>query len=173
MTTTTRRTLGVVLCLLLGAAAACGSDDDDSDAAGPATTAAETDLEGTITVFVAASLTDAFEEAADEFMAAHPGVTVELNLAASSALREQILAGAPSDVFASANASNMDQVVEAGAAEDPEILVRNVLEIAVPPATPPASRAWTTSPTPTCSSACAPPRCRAASSAARPWPTPA
>jgi molybdate transport system substrate-binding protein len=135
MTTATRRLLGVALCLALGAAAACGSDDD-SDAAGPSTTAAEPGLEGTITVFAAASLTDAFGEAADEFMAAHPDTTVELNLAASSALREQILAGAPGDVFASANADNMDQVVEAGAAEDPEVLARNALEIVVPAGNP-------------------------------------
>ena len=136
MTTTTRRLLGAALCLALGATAACGNDDDDSDAAGPSTTSAESDLEGTITVFAAASLTDAFGEAAEEFMGDHPDVTVELNLAASSALREQILAGAPSDVFASANASNMDQVVETGAAEDPEILVRNALEIVVPAGNP-------------------------------------
>jgi molybdate transport system substrate-binding protein len=135
MTTTTRRLLGAALCLALGATAACGSDDDDTDVAGPSTSAAA-DLEGTITVFAAASLTDAFGEAADDFMAAHPDATVELNLAASSALREQILAGAPGDVFASANADNMDQVVEAGAAEDPEIVARNALEIVVPAGNP-------------------------------------
>jgi len=135
MTTATRRLLGAVLCLTLGAAAACGSDDD-SDAAAPGTTPASSDLEGTVTVFAAASLTDAFGEAADEFMADHQDVTVELNLAASSALREQILAGAPSDVFASANVDNMDQVVEAGAAEDPAVLARNALEIVVPAGNP-------------------------------------
>ena len=135
MTSTTRRLLGGVLCLALGVAAACGGDDD-SDAAASGTTVAESHLDGSITVFAAASLTDAFSEAAEDFMAANPDVTVELNLAASSALREQILAGAPSDVFASANSSNMEQVVEAGAADRPEIFTRNALEIVVPAGNP-------------------------------------
>lgn len=136
MGTTTRRLLGGITCLTFVLAAGCGGDDDDSDAAGTTTTAAASDLEGTITVFAAASLTDAFGEAADEFMTDHPDVTVELNLAGSSALREQILAGAPSDVFASANQSNMDQVVEGGAAETSEIFATNTLEIVVPAGNP-------------------------------------
>ena len=135
MTTTSRRRLGGALCLIL-VLVACGGDDDGGAAAGSGTSAARAGLEGTITVFAAASLTDAFGEAADDFMAAHPGVTVELNLAASSALREQILAGAPSDVFASAITSNMDQVVDAGAAADPEIFAHNSLEIVVPAGNP-------------------------------------
>lgn len=122
------------VCALSLVLAACGDDDDDGDAAGTTTTteAAESDLEGTITVFAAASLTDAFDEIDAAFENANPGVTVEVNYGASSALREQILAGAPADVFASANTSNMDQVVEAGAASDPEEFVTNLLEIAVP-----------------------------------------
>ena len=56
-----------------------------------------------------------------------------LDLGSSSTLREQILEGAPADVFASANTSNVDQVVEAGEnADDPEIFVTNSLQIAVP-----------------------------------------
>lgn len=98
--------------------AACGGDDDD-DAAD-------------VTVFAAASLTDAFDEVGAAFEEANPGVNVEPNFGPSSGLREQIIEGAPADVFASANTSNMDQVVEAGAAESPEDFVTNRLEIAVP-----------------------------------------
>ena len=87
-------------------------------------------------MFAAASLTDAFEEVGTAFEAANPGRTVEFNFAASSALREQILAGAPADVFASANTSNMDQVVEGGAAAEPETFVKNLLQIAVPAGNP-------------------------------------
>jgi molybdate transport system substrate-binding protein len=112
--------------------AACGSDDDSSSGT-TTTTAAESLLEGGITVFAAASLTDAFDEVGAAFEAAHPGTTVELNYAASSALREQIIAGAPADVFASADTSNMDQVVEVGDASDPKTFVENQLQIAVPP----------------------------------------
>ena len=77
-------------------------------------------------------MTDAFTELGSAFQDANPGTTVEFNFGASSSLREQILAGAPADVFASANTSNMDQVVEADMATDPQIFVTNVLEIAVP-----------------------------------------
>jgi molybdate transport system substrate-binding protein len=108
----------------------CGDDD-----AGPTMTAApaeESALEGDITVFAAASLTDAFTELGTTFESEHPDVSVEFNFGASSALREQILAGAPADIFASANASNMDQVVDGAAASDPEDFVTNLLEIAVP-----------------------------------------
>jgi len=52
-------------------------------------------------------------------------------------LREQILEGAPADVFASANLSNMDQIVESGSvAGEPSIFARNLLQIAVPPGNP-------------------------------------
>jgi molybdate transport system substrate-binding protein len=87
-------------------------------------------------VSAAASLTDAFGEIEIVFEVANPGVDVVLNLGPSSGLREQILEGAPADVFASANTSNMDQVVEAGEASDPEIFVRNLLQIAVPTGNP-------------------------------------
>jgi molybdate transport system substrate-binding protein len=64
-------------------------------------------------------------------------VDVQLNFAGSSALREQILEGAPADIFASANESNMSQVLEAGDLKgEPEIFVQNRLQIAVPAGNP-------------------------------------
>lgn len=86
-----------------------------------------------VRVLAAASLADAFEELAARFPTVPGGVAVELHFAASSSLREQILAGAPADVFASANQANMSQLVEAGAAVDPVDFVANRLQIAVPP----------------------------------------
>jgi len=116
--------------------AACGSDEDDDAAdGGSSTTEArdqESTLEGDITVFAAASLTDAFDEVGAAFEKDNPDVEVEFNYGPSSGLREQILQGAPADVFASANTSNMDQVVEGGAAKDPQNFVTNQLQIAVP-----------------------------------------
>jgi molybdate transport system substrate-binding protein len=108
----------------------CG-DSDGGAAAGSSLPAS-----GKITVLAAASLTDAFQALGDQFEAAHPGATVEFNFAASSALREQIIGGAPADVFASANESNMTQVVDAGQATNPTPFVTNVLQIAVPPDNP-------------------------------------
>jgi molybdate transport system substrate-binding protein len=128
------RLVAAAACLVL-AVAACGGDDDDS-AATTATTEANAPT-GSITVFAASSLTDAFGKLADTFEQENPGTTVEMNFGASSALREQILAGAPADVFASANTSNMDQLVDADAVTgEPQIFVTNVLEIAVPAGNP-------------------------------------
>ncbi len=128
------------------ALAACGDDttaDDTSataarDSSGVSTTPAgeHPALEGSISVFAAASLTDAFADVADAFEAANPGVSVELSFAGSSALREQILEGAPADVFASANESNMDQVVDAGEVDTSVIFVTNSLRIVVPAGNP-------------------------------------
>lgn len=88
-------------------------------------------------VSAAASLTDVFSEMETTFENANPGVDVILNLGGSSTLREQILEGAPADVYASANTSNMEQVEAAGeVAESSSIFARNLLQIAVPPGNP-------------------------------------
>jgi molybdate transport system substrate-binding protein len=101
-------------------AAACGGDDRDE-----------------IVVSAAASLGDAFAEIEAEFERANPSLEVVVNLSGSSALREQILAGAPVDVFASANESNMDTVVAAGLViGEVTEFAQNRLEIAVPPGNP-------------------------------------
>lgn len=113
------------------ALAGCGN------APGPATGGRTAgDLSGTVTVFAAASLTESFGTLGEQFEAAHPGVTVRLNFAASSALAESISQGAPADVFASASVKTMDSVVEAGDASDPKTFARNVMQIAVPPDNP-------------------------------------
>lgn len=88
-------------------------------------------------VSAAASLTDAFAEVESAFEEENRDVDVVLNLGSSSALREQILEGAPADVFASANTSNMDQVADAGELSgEAEIFVTNSLQIAVPTGNP-------------------------------------
>src|SRR5688572_30775544 len=89
-----------------------------------------------VLVFAAASLTEAFENLADAFETAHPDLGVELSFGASSSLAQQILEGAPADVFASADYSNMDHVIEGGAASNSSVVVRNSLQIAVPAGNP-------------------------------------
>jgi molybdate transport system substrate-binding protein len=94
-------------------------------------------VEGELLVSAAASLTDAFAEMESAFEDANPDLDIVLNLGSSSALREQILEGAPADVFASANTSNMGQVAEAGEISgEAEIFVTNSLQIAVPTGNP-------------------------------------
>ena len=92
--------------------------------------------ENELLVSAASSLTDAFGEIEAGFEDVNPNVDVVLNFGPSSGLREQILEGAPADVFASANTSNMDQIVAAGEADDPQIFVQNLLMIAVPSGNP-------------------------------------
>lgn len=68
----------------------------------------------TLTVMAAASLTDAFGEIGMQFEAEHPGVTVQFNFAGSQQLAQQVIEGAPADVFASANQKQMQVAVDAG-----------------------------------------------------------
>jgi molybdate transport system substrate-binding protein len=89
-----------------------------------------------VLVSAAASLTDAFGEIEAAFEAANPEVDVSLNFASSSTLREQILEGAPVDVYASANTANMDLVIAAVGAEKDATFVTNSLQIAVPEGNP-------------------------------------
>lgn len=85
----------------------------------------------------AASVADAFGVLEEEFEEANPGVDVVLNIAGSSTLRAQILEGAPVDVFASADRSNMDQVVAAGESSgEPRVVASNSMGIVVPAGNP-------------------------------------
>ena len=68
----------------------------------------------TLTVFAAASLTDAFREIASEFESGRPDVEVRLNFAGSQRLRSQLELGASADVFASADERQMQLAQEAG-----------------------------------------------------------
>jgi molybdate transport system substrate-binding protein len=107
----------VIVCFMLVLVVACGGPSEGEE----------------LLVSAAASLTVAFGEIEVAFEQANPDIDVVLNLGSSSALREQILEGAPADVFASANTSNMDQVAEAGEVSgEAEIFVTNSLQIAVP-----------------------------------------
>ena len=108
------------LVALLFAASCSGASDDATE----------------VNVFAAASLAGAFGELEEAFEEQAPGVDVRLNIAGSSALREQILAGAPADVFVSANQAVMDQVVAAGAADAPDDFVTNRIVIGVPEGNP-------------------------------------
>lgn len=125
-----RRGVGLLAAGLAAALAltACSSEAGTPEPSGSTTTG----VTGTITVFAAASLTDAFEDIAEDFEAANPGARVTFNFAASSTLATQINEGAPADVFAAANPSTMATVTDAGnAGGEPVVLVRNQLVIAV------------------------------------------
>ncbi len=118
-----------------------GSSSASTAAAGGASSAAASSstaaaLAGSINVFAAASLTEAFTTLGKQFEAAHAGTTLNFRFDASSALATDITQGQPSDVFASAATSNMDTVVTAGFATKPVNFVSNTMEIATPPGNP-------------------------------------
>lgn len=90
-----------------------------------------------ITVFAAASLERTFTELGSRFEAENPGTTVEFSFAGSSDLAAQIIAGAPADVFASADAKTMTTLVDEDLIRgEPVDFASNRLEIAVPPDNP-------------------------------------
>jgi len=130
-----RRFTVVAAGLAAVALAGCSSSSSGGAAstASPASSSAST---ASITVFAAASLTGTFTQIGKQFEAAHPGDKVTFSFGPSSGLATQITNGAPADVFASAAPANMDQVVTAGDASNPQDFAKNIMEVAVPPSNP-------------------------------------
>ncbi len=111
------------------AVASCSVPDQDATQVG--------DTSRSAVVFAAASLTEVLTELGAEFERSHPGTSIDFHFGASSALAQQIVAGAPADVFASASPEPVDQVVDLDlVAEPPVVFAANRLQIAVPPGNP-------------------------------------
>jgi molybdate transport system substrate-binding protein len=88
---------------------------------------------GELTVFAAASLTDAFNQIKTDLEAANLGLAITYNFAGSQALVTQLTEGAPADVFASASNAQMKNAVEAGVIDGTAIVfTQNRLAIVVP-----------------------------------------
>jgi molybdate transport system substrate-binding protein len=99
-------------------------------------TKSDSGLSGSITVYAASSLTEAFNLLGLQFQSAHKGTKITFSYGASGTLATQITQGAPVDVFASAAPKNMDTVVTAGDASNPVNFVKNTGEIAAAPGNP-------------------------------------
>jgi molybdate transport system substrate-binding protein len=122
----TRRSLAAIVALLAAlafAGGACGATSDARDV-----------QSRELSVFAAASLTDAFTQLAGDFTDAHPDVKVNLNFAGSNDLVTQVQQGAPADVLATADPKNMDAAVDLMGA--PQAFAGNKLVIAVAPGNP-------------------------------------
>jgi molybdate transport system substrate-binding protein len=121
----------LALILILAFLSACASNAPQAALGGPVP-------QGTLTIFAAASLTDAFGEIANAFETAHPGVDVTFNFAGSNTLRAQIEQGAQADVFASANTKEMDTLVTSGLVTEggSQIFLTNRLVIVTPAKNP-------------------------------------
>lgn len=98
---------------------------------------AEGTVSGRITVFAAASLTDAFNEIARLFEEKYPGAQARFNFAGTPTLRLQLEQGARADIFASADPAQMDIAVSSGLVEStPVLFAGNSLVIITPPDNP-------------------------------------
>lgn len=91
----------------------------------------------TLTVYAAASLTDAFAALGRALEAQRPGLTVRFNFAGSQQLALQLQQGAPADVFASADQRWMRSASEHGLVQGtPTVFARNRLVVLLPRANP-------------------------------------
>ncbi|WP_102509809.1 molybdate ABC transporter substrate-binding protein [Sanguibacter massiliensis] len=89
---------------------------------------------GRLVVLAAASLQPALTELGDELEAAHPGLQIDFSFAASSALAEQVVAGAPADLLLTASAATMTTAAER--VTDQAVFAGNTLVIVTPPDNP-------------------------------------
>ena len=114
--------------------AACGR----SSSAGPTPTPTPTGptMSGSLTVFAAASLTEAFNDDRARLSSASPGLSLTYSFAGSQQLVAQVQSGAPADVVATADEANMQKLVAANLVDTPRDFARNLLEIVVPPGNP-------------------------------------
>lgn len=129
--------LGAVGLLGVAGLLAGGCGTNESSAGSGASDDSAAPQRATVTVLAAASLTDVFGQSEPAFEQANPGADVRFSFAGSSSLAQQIVNGAPADVFASANKKQMGAVADAGlVAGEPQVFTTNVLTIVVPPGNP-------------------------------------
>src|SRR5699024_8654368 len=107
-----KRTILTITAAIALAMTGCSSgsshtDRPDSESA----PAAEAEI--TLNVLAAASLQKAFEEISEQFAAEHPNISIDFNFAGSSTLVQNLEAGSPADVVATADEANMDKAQEA------------------------------------------------------------
>jgi len=100
------------------------------------TQAASRSPDGSVTVFAASSLTEAFEDLAEQFERREPDIDIRLAFAGSQTLRLQIAQGASADVFASADRTHLDALVGSGMLSEPVPFAHNSLALIVPTSNP-------------------------------------
>jgi molybdate transport system substrate-binding protein len=92
---------------------------------------------GSLTIFGAASLRAALDQAKATYETANPGTTLTISTDSSAALETQIEHGAPADVFLSADQTNPKKLVDKALADGAAVtFARNKLAIVVPTANP-------------------------------------
>jgi molybdate transport system substrate-binding protein len=114
---------------MLMVAGCAGSGSATSPVASPGP--AGSSLTGSLTVFAAASLTEAFNDDKAALVAANPGFSLTYSFAGSQQLVAQITNGAPSDVVATADQDSMARLVAGNLVEPPSDFAANSLQIVV------------------------------------------
>jgi len=127
--------MGKVFYVLLWVLTARGCSSDSTSLTA-ATTSSSSTVRGTVTVFAAASLTEAFNDEKVALEAANRGLTVTYSFAGSGALVQQVTQGAPADVIATADTASMQKLVDAGLVERQVTFAKNKLQILVQPGNP-------------------------------------
>lgn len=117
---------------LVACANAAPSSGASSGTASPSGTTPA--VAGRLVVLAAASLEPVLTELGDELEAAHPGLQIDFSFAASSALAEQVVAGAPADLLLTASAQTMTTAAEH--VTDQAVFAGNTLVIVTPPDDP-------------------------------------
>ncbi len=100
------------------------------------TSTTATPVSGSLTVFAASSLTEAFQDEQQTLIGKYPSLHLTYSFAGSGTLVTQIQAGAPADIIATADPVSMQQLQTAGLVETPTVFANNLLEIAVAPGNP-------------------------------------
>jgi molybdate transport system substrate-binding protein len=126
-----RRTMLGILIATVMAAAGCGGSDPSGGGSGSSTPSG-----GTLNVFAAASLTEAFTQLAKTYQSDHPGWTVRLNFAGSDQLAAQIEQGVPADVYAAASPKYPEELQGKSLLGDTTNFATNSLILIVPPDNP-------------------------------------
>ncbi len=87
-----------------------------------------------VTVYAAASLADVLEEQAEAFRVHHPGARIDFNFGGSNLLAQQIVHGAPANLFIAADRRQLEQVVAADRVRPETVvpLLANRLVVVVP-----------------------------------------
>ena len=110
----------------------CGGGDSSGGGSGGSSTPAG----GTLNVFAAASLTEAFTQLAQTYQSDHPGWKVTLNFAGSDQLAAQIEQGVPADVYAAASPKYPEELQGKNLLGDTTNFATNTLILIVPPDNP-------------------------------------
>jgi molybdate transport system substrate-binding protein len=124
----------LLLLLLPGAFlfAACGSTASSNTSSTPMPAPSPV----TLNILAASSLTKSFGTLATNYHTLHPNVTIKGVYDSSTALEQQIANGAPADIFASADTTNMQKAAQANLVDASQIFAENRLVVILPVSNP-------------------------------------